>query len=90
MLIKSLIEVAKYVSPLAVIVGLVQVAKQVGFPTRYAGLLAVVVGAAVGVLGYFSDIYPQVGTFTTFLMAGLAFGLMAAGLWSTGKNALRG
>lgn len=68
-----------------VIVAVVALVRQVGFPARFAGLLAVVLGiagalaaqgaggldAAVGEAGF----------------GGLIAGLAAAGLWSTGKAA---
>ncbi len=67
------------------ILALVQLAKQVGFPPRYAGLLALVIGLAGGAA------VSLWGTSATVadIVTGMATGLSAAGLWSTVKNAAR-
>ncbi len=71
------------VSAVLVIIGLVQLAKQVGFNSKYGGVLAVVLGLAVS-LGY--AYWAEVTAFKA-VITGLALGLSAAGLYSTAKNA---
>lgn len=69
----------------ALILALVQLAKQLGFPRRYAGLLATVIevagGAAVSLWGTSAT--------AADIATGMAAGLSAAGLWSTVKSAAR-
>ncbi len=71
------------VSAVLVIIGLVQLAKQVGLPSKYGGLLAVALGVGVA-LGY--AYYAEIAAFRA-VVTGLALGLSAAGLYSTTKNA---
>lgn len=66
------------------ILGLVQVAKKLGFPSRYAGLLSIVIGVLGGIAFHFWG----GSQLASDLVTGLATGLAAAGLWSTAKNAL--
>ncbi len=68
-----------------VIIGLVELAKNLGLPTRYAGLLAVVLGIVlVYVWTYLS------GEARDVILVGLGTGLAAAGLYSAGKAVLHG
>jgi hypothetical protein len=69
----------------ALILGLVQVAKSLGFPSRYAGALAVVLGLAGGIAVTVWGKSALAGN----IVAGLAAGLSAAGLWSTVKNSVQ-
>jgi ABC-type uncharacterized transport system permease subunit len=72
------------ISAVLVIVGLVQLAKQIGFNSKYGGVLAVVLGLCLSLgFSYFSDV-----TAFKAVVTGLALGLSAAGLYSTTKNAL--
>lgn len=71
------------VSAVLVIIGLVQLAKSVGFNSKYGGVLAVVLGVAAS-LGY--TFFNEVEAFKAVII-GLALGLSAAGLYSTQKNA---
>jgi hypothetical protein len=70
------------ISAVVIIVGLVQLAKSIGFNSQYGGLLAMGFGLAIS-LGY--TYYSEVGIFKAVVM-GLALGLSAAGLYSTQKN----
>jgi hypothetical protein len=63
-----------------VIMGLVQVAKQVGMPSRFASLLSVILGAVAGIFYLFP------GDLLRGIFVGLTFGLAACGLYSGGKN----
>jgi hypothetical protein len=65
------------------ILALVQLAKGIGFPSRYAGLLAVVLGAAGGLAAHLWG----GSALALSVVDGLVAGLAAAGLWSTVKNA---
>jgi len=61
---------------------LVQLAKGLGFPTRWAGVLSTVIGVAGGVLWHlWAD-----SELVQAIVTGLLVGLSAAGLWSTQKN----
>jgi len=65
---------------IALIVGLTEVGKRVGFvDNKYAPLLAVVIGAAVGLTG---------GVSVENVLTGVVAGLTAAGLWDTAKSGL--
>jgi trimethylamine:corrinoid methyltransferase-like protein len=68
------------------IMALVQLAKTLGLPARWAGALAAALGAAGGLIVYFWGHSALAGDVVT----GLAAGLSAAGLWSTVKNATHG
>lgn len=63
-----------------VIVALVQLAKQTGFPSKFSGLLAVALGIAGGVGFQLAD--PQAHTIVEAGFQGLLAGLSAGGLWS--------
>ena len=63
-----------------IITGLVQVAKEVGLPSRYASLFAVILGAVAGVTYLFA------GELWKGIFVGITFGLAASGLYSGGKN----
>lgn len=65
-----------------IIIGLVQLAKTLGFPTKYAGLLAVGLGLLTT---FIYDFYSDTRWYHV-LVLGLAVGLSAAGLWSTIKS----
>lgn len=70
------------ISAVLLIIGVVQLAKNAGFPTKYAGLLAVIFGvvASVGYTFFYET------EFFKAIVTGLALGLSAAGLYSTQKN----
>ncbi len=72
------------VSAVLVVVGLVQLAKTLGFPRRYGGLMAVVLGV-VASIGY---TYQADAQWLQALFVGLAIGLSAAGLYSGSKAAV--
>jgi len=79
-------ELISGVGAVAIIVAVVQVVKGFGFPSRFAGLLAVGFGVVLS-LGhaYLSDV-----EWFRALIIGLAVGLSAAGFWSAGKHTLSG
>lgn len=63
-----------------IIIGLVEIAKKLGLPTTYAGLLAVVLGIVL------SAAYTTLtGQAREIVLTGLATGLAAAGLYSGTK-----
>lgn len=68
-----------------VIIGLVELAKNLGLPARYAGLLAV----ALGLLLVFVWTYLS-GQARDVILIGLGTGLAASGLYSAGKAVLNG
>lgn len=70
------------VTAIGLIVAIVQLIKTAGFPAKYAGVLALLLGLIVAfVYTYFS-----VTAWYQALVLGLALGLAAAGAWSTAKN----
>ena len=71
------------VSAVLVIIGLVQIAKSLGLPTRYAGVASVGLGVLTS-LGY---TYYVDAPWLQAVMVGLAIGLSAAGLYSGTKAA---
>ncbi len=90
MLTDSLLEIAKYALPVPVCIGVTQLAKEAGFPTRYAGLLSTGVGLALGGVAIATHLYPEIETPVVLMLGGLVSGLMGAGVWSSVKNAIRG
>lgn len=68
------------ISIVAVIIGLVQVAKTLGLPTQFAPLASLFFGVGLAFLGS--------GISVTALMVGLVLGLTASGLWSGTKTLL--
>lgn len=70
----------------AIIIALVQICKNAGFPSKYAGLLAVLMGlmAAFGVM-------LQIGSTDYFgaVKLGIMLGLTAAGAYSGGKAVIK-
>ncbi|WP_374019201.1 transposase [Paenibacillus thiaminolyticus] len=67
----------------AVIVGLVEIAKGLGLPNRLAPVLSIILGIAAGV------VYLTPGDLKMGVMYGIICGLTSCGLYSTGKSALR-
>ncbi|NLW08046.1 MAG: hypothetical protein GX039_08765 [Clostridia bacterium] len=70
------------ISAVLLIMGIVQLAKNAGFPSKFAGLLAVAIGILASV-GY--TMFQEAELFRA-LVTGIALGLAAAGLYSTQKN----
>ena len=58
------------------ITGLVAVFKKVGLPSKYAPILAIVLGIGLALLQELS---------VTGLMLGISYGLTSMGLWEIGK-----
>jgi hypothetical protein len=70
----------------AVVPGLVEVAKRAGLPARYAGLLAIGLATALVAL---RDLALQGGTpgeLARWLLSGVVYGLAAAGLYSQARH----
>lgn len=66
----------------ALVVGLTEVAKQFGLPSRYAPLWAVGLGVLATLGLAFFDLATQV------ILTGVAIGLSAAGLYDFGKKTI--
>ncbi|MCY9511979.1 transposase [Paenibacillus larvae] len=66
----------------AVIVGLVEVAKRMGLPVRLAPALSVILGIIAGVVYFPGDV-------KTSVMFGFVSGLTSCGLYSAGKSAVK-
>jgi hypothetical protein len=77
-------DVGRDMPAVLVVMGVVQLAKALGFPSRFSGLLAVALGLVIS-LGY--TYFSETPWFTT-LIRGLAVGLSATGLYSTVKHVL--
>lgn len=73
------------ISAVGLIIAVIQLAKSIGFPAKYAGILAVAVGLLLS-FGY--TYYAETQVFNATL-TGLALGLSAAGLYSAAKNAVK-
>lgn len=72
-----------------VIVALVEGAKRLGLPVRWAPLLAVCLGLLCGVLARLAAVAPSVHRWYEAAGGGIVLGLSAAGLYS-GAKALAG
>ncbi|AUS03575.1 transposase [Paenibacillus larvae] len=66
----------------AVIVGLVEMAKGIGLPVRLAPVLSVILGIVAGIV-YFP------GDLKTSAIFGIISGLTSCGLYSAGKSAVK-
>ncbi len=67
--------------------GVVEVAKQIGLSSRFAGLVSVLAGIALALIAGFAG---QVeGNAGTLVLIGILAGLAAAGLYSAPKAAAR-
>jgi len=74
------------IATMPMVAGIVQVFKTAGFPSRFAGVLALVLGLATGGLaGYATDTNIGVA-----LAQGLMAGLGASGAWTVTTSALNG
>lgn len=72
-----------------VIVALVEGAKRLGMPARWAPLVAVCLGLVCGVLAHAAAVTPRVHPWYEAAGGGIVIGLSAAGLYS-GAKALTG
>ena len=80
------IDLTIYALALPLTLGLVQVAKDAGLPSRWAGVAAVIIGALAGV---FANVARAGGaSVTTAALTGIVAGLSAAGVWSGAKAGL--
>jgi hypothetical protein len=68
-----------------VIVALVEGAKRLGLPARWAPLLAVCLGLLCGVLAQLAAVAPHVHIWYEAAGGGIVLGLSAAGLYSGAK-----
>lgn len=68
-----------------VIVALVEGAKRLGLPARYAPLVAVALGLVCGLAAYVARAVPSLGGWVEAAGGGIALGLAAAGLYSGAK-----
>lgn len=77
------IDLTIYTLTLPLTLGLVQVAKDAGLASRWAGVAAVVIGALAGII---VDLATGSGTnLATATVSGVVAGLSAAGVWSGAK-----
>jgi len=77
----NLVLFAVPVAPLVLV--LVQIAKGVGFPKRYAPLLAAAIGISFGLVTFYVTRYPETADFVRYTLLGLLAGLAAAGLYDS-------
>ncbi len=73
-----------------VIVALVEGAKRLGLPARYAPLVAVALGLACGLVAYLVRVVPSLGGWAEAAGGGIVLGLVAAGLYSGTKSVVSG
>lgn len=71
---------------IAIIVGLIDFAKGLGLPTKYAQLLAIFLGVAIGLLVQTMEAYPAIGPWVTHAVMGMAIGMAATGLYKASKK----
>lgn len=85
------IELLTGVPVIVVVPALVEAAKHAGLPVRFAGLAAIVIAIALVALGDLateSDL--ATGVVARWLLAGIVYGLAAAGLYSQAEGRLGG
>ncbi|MCS7295896.1 MAG: hypothetical protein NZ761_10930 [Dehalococcoidia bacterium] len=69
--------------PMAVlVVGLVEVAKRAGLPSRYAALVAVLCGVILALLATLAEEAAGARPWVTGIVEGVTVGLVASGLYS--------
>jgi uncharacterized membrane protein HdeD (DUF308 family) len=72
------------VAIIPLIVGIVELFKRIGVPSKFCGLLSAFIGVLIGVFYLFPTNLAQ------GILVGLAMGLGASGLYSTTKNTIEG
>lgn len=70
------------VAVVAVIPGVVEVAKRAGLPVRWAGMVAVLAGVALVALGDLAQGGSEAATPARWVVTGIVCGLAACGLYS--------
>lgn len=70
------------VAIIPLILGVVELFKKLGLPTKFCALLSAILGVAVGV------IYVAPGNILEGILVGLSLGLAASGLYSGAKNGI--
>ena len=81
--ITTIVIAGSSISTIAVVQGLVRAAREAGLPSKYAALLATLIGAIIGVA---IASYSSTPVFWG-LMGGVVVGLMASGLYDVSKFA---
>jgi L-cystine uptake protein TcyP (sodium:dicarboxylate symporter family) len=72
------------VAIIPLIVGVVELLKQLGLPTKFSALVAAILGIVIGV------VYVAPGDILRGILVGLSLGLAASGLYSGVKNTIEG
>jgi hypothetical protein len=72
------------VAIIPLIVGVVELFKTLGLPTKFSALVAAVLGVAIGIVYVAPENIPE------GILIGLSLGLAAAGLYSGIKNTVEG
>ena len=72
------------VAIIPLIVGLVELAKKLGLPDKFAAVLSAILGVVIGLV-YVAPNDPAKG-----VLVGLSMGLAASGLYSGAKNTIEG
>lgn len=80
------LELVTGVGAIALIVALVQIAKNMGFPTKFSPLLSI----GLGLLASFGFHFYSEDPIYTTIVVGLAMGVGAVGSYSTVKNVIEG
>ena len=69
----------------AVVIGLVEVAKRIGVPEKFAPLVSLILGLGLSFLGFVAN--PDLAS---TIIGGIIIGLSAVGLYSGTKNVIEG
>jgi len=72
------------VAIIPLILGIVELLKQVGLPSKFAALVSVILGIVIGV------VYASPEDIKKGILVGLALGLAASGLYSGTKSTVEG
>lgn len=78
------LELVSGVGAVGLIVGLIEVAKKMGFPKKFAPILAIAIGLLASYGYHFYETHPVYET----IVIGLAIGLAAVGAYSGSKNVI--
>lgn len=77
------------ISVTAVVMGVTELIKTAGIPSKYLPWVAIVVAVAIGVADQLAQMYPAINPWLGTVIVYIVIGLSATGLYRVGSNWLR-